>query len=303
MMTDSDASTMPDPAEQTVIEETEAMLDDSVAQFRLMHTETVTAEDEAVPKFNFEDDKFILRFLRAMKFETARAVELYKKYNLKRHSIWGDTQGKLSFNDPSFKKVVLDQPMVLPHNAKGERVEDNWGRKVLFFRPRNIDYSKINPQDMLKHVWVIMDQQLEDEDTQRKGLIILNNAEGMSRKNFSRETVKLILDSIQNAIPVRMGGLYICNAGIMFGIIFPIIKVFMSSKLRKRFVSIGTKVETLKSLFPTTSIPTELGGELLWTQEDHYKWLAQNGMSNVPGVNDAGGSAQAAAPAPKVVAL
>ena len=42
MMTDSDASTMPDPAEQTVIEETEAMLDDSVAQFRLMHTETVT---------------------------------------------------------------------------------------------------------------------------------------------------------------------------------------------------------------------------------------------------------------------
>lgn len=100
-----------------------------------------------------------------------------------------------------------------------------------------------------------------------------------------------------------MGGLYICNAGIMFGIIFPIIKVFMSSKLRKRFVSIGSKVETLKSFFPTTSIPTELGGELLWTQEDHYKWLAQNGMSNVPGVNDAGGSAQAAAPAPKVVAL
>lgn len=41
-MTDSDASTMPDPAEQTVIEETEAMLDDSVAQFRLMHTETAT---------------------------------------------------------------------------------------------------------------------------------------------------------------------------------------------------------------------------------------------------------------------
>ena len=54
---------------------------------------------------------------------------------------------------------------------------------------------------MLKHVWVIMDQQLEDEDTQRKGLIILNNAEGMSRKNFSRETAKLVLDSIQNAIP------------------------------------------------------------------------------------------------------
>lgn len=59
-----------------------------------------------------------------------------------------------------------------------------------------------------RHVWVIMDNRLENEDVQRNGIVAINNAEGMSRKNFSRETVKLIMDSIQNAIPIRMAGMF-----------------------------------------------------------------------------------------------
>ena len=36
---------------------------------------------------------FILRFLRAMKFDVERAVELYKKYNPRRSQIFGNDQG------------------------------------------------------------------------------------------------------------------------------------------------------------------------------------------------------------------
>ena len=50
---------------------------------------------------------------------------------------------------------------------------------------------------------MLMDHNLEDEETQQKGVVVINNAEGASTSNFKRETAKLVLDSIQNSIPVR----------------------------------------------------------------------------------------------------
>eukprot|EP00729_Bicosta_minor_P009261 gene9261-34911_t len=297
-----------DPADQVVVSETPEVLEDGLAKFRVMYNETATAvEDDAVPKFNFDDDMFILRFLRAMKFDVERAVELYKKYNPRRSQIFGNDQGKLSFDTPGFKKVALNEVMVVPHKGGGDvPARDKWGRRVAFFRPRNIDYEKFAPQDMLKHVWVIMDNRLENEDVQRNGIVAINNAEGMSRKNFSRETVKLIMDSIQNAIPIRMAGFYIVNSGMLFKVVFPIVRVFMSKKLRKRFLNFGSDQEALKEYFTVDNLPRELGGTIEWEKEDHYKWLAENGATNVPGINDAasscgGGSSSKAAP--KVVAL
>ena len=58
--------------------------------------------------------------------------------------------------------------------------------------------------------------------------------------------------------------------------------------------------------FTVDNLPRELGGTIEWEKEDHYKWLAENGATNVPGINDAassGGGGSSSKAAPKVVAL
>lgn len=41
---------------------------------------------------------------------------------------------------------------MVPHKGGGDvPARDKWGRRVAFFRPRNIDYEKFAPQDMLKY--------------------------------------------------------------------------------------------------------------------------------------------------------
>lgn len=237
-----------------------------------------------------------------MKFNVAKSVALYKMYNRKRFDLFGNLQGDLPFNSGPVKKFAALAAMQVP-GPDGVGLRDKWGRQVLMMRPRLIDYSKVDPSDVLRHMWTLMDFLLKNEETQRKGIVIINEATNVARKNFSRDTIKLVLDAIQNAIPIRMAGFYICNAGLMFRIIFPIIKVFMKEKLRKRFMIIGSNHQLLNSYFPPASIPAELGGTF---EHDHYAWLMARGVTGIgredigdygPGYSgvDVDGAAEAAA--------
>jgi hypothetical protein len=107
-----------------------------------------------------------------------------------------------------------------------------------------------------------MDYVLRTKQNQQRGVVMVNNADGVQRKNFSRETVKKITDAVQNAIPVRMAGMYLCNMGMMFNIIFPIVKLFLKEKMKKRMNKIDNIPDLLK-YFPSSDLPTDLEGEMV----------------------------------------
>jgi hypothetical protein len=130
---------------------------------------------------------------------------------------------------------------------------------------------------------------------------MVNNAAGTSRANFSRETVKKILDAVQNAVPVRIAGMYLCNLGLMFKVIFPIVRMFMKEKMRKRMNKIDHEDDLLK-FFPQSTLPTDLNGDL---SNDHEAFV----QARLAQREAAAAAAAAAAPVPtkkepaKVIAL
>eukprot|EP00619_Florenciella_sp_RCC1007_P014636 CAMPEP_0205927172 /NCGR_PEP_ID=MMETSP1325-20131115/22073_1 /ASSEMBLY_ACC=CAM_ASM_000708 /TAXON_ID=236786 /ORGANISM="Florenciella sp., Strain RCC1007" /LENGTH=99 /DNA_ID=CAMNT_0053296011 /DNA_START=168 /DNA_END=467 /DNA_ORIENTATION=+ len=92
----------------------------------------------------------------------------------------------------------------------------------------------------------------------------------MSRDNFNRNAVSGVLHSLQNLIPVRLGGVRLMNQPWFFSWLFGIVSVFMKAKLRERISVLGTNHAALAEWCEPGSIPATLGGELEW---DHAAWI------------------------------
>lgn len=113
--------------------------------------------EEEVTFTRLEDDKFLLRFLRAKKFDLSRAEQLYINYHVIRHKN-SEVLGEIS---PQAAERVLDSGMltILPHRTKA-------GCRVVVIRPGRWNREEIGVEEVLKAVLVVLDRLLEEEETQ-----------------------------------------------------------------------------------------------------------------------------------------
>eukprot|EP00039_Didymoeca_costata_P032628 m.38632 g.38632 ORF g.38632 m.38632 type:complete len:282 (+) comp9456_c0_seq4:64-909(+) len=251
-----------DPAQQVMVEETPELLEYSIAKVR----EIIQSSDQKMVPIEEtlrRDDSFVLRFLRVQKFKVDKASELYLMYWKKREELFGNEI--LTFNSKIGRECMELAFLEVPNCT------DKWGRQVFVMRMARMDYTKMEDQyDVLKYFWIIMDYILQKESVQKLGMCLIQNAADGSRNNFNRHVVRKVLDSIQNYIPIRQAGIYICNPPWFFGTVFKILKLFMKEKLRRRIHIIGTDVDALKDYFEDSSIPTDLSGQM---DHDHNAWL------------------------------
>jgi len=95
---------------------------------------------------------------------------------------------------------------------------------------------------------------------------------------FDHGLANQLMGAIRGCLPVRMSALHLCHPPVFFQLIFPILKVLMGSRLRKRMlIHYGSNEHVLKRLetkfgMPRTKLPTELGGSVTL---DHEKWLEE----------------------------
>ena len=101
------------------------------------------------------------------------------------------------------------------------------------------------------------------ESTQLNGITIINDLGGVSFANVRRETFKLISHSIQNCLPVRLGGIRLCRQPWFFPIVWGMFSPFLRRKVRERVVVCGWDMPLgLEKYVVLASIPRDLGGEL-----------------------------------------
>jgi retinaldehyde-binding protein 1 len=109
-----------------------------------------------------EDDKFLLRFLRARKFNIKRSAELfvnYFKYRAKHKSMLGELTPDAAAS--TLKEKIIS---VLP-----QRTGD--GCKVLVARIGTVDLEVLPLEAILRMLLVILDRLIEDEETQVHGIV------------------------------------------------------------------------------------------------------------------------------------
>nr|XP_004669367.1 alpha-tocopherol transfer protein-like isoform X2 [Jaculus jaculus] len=166
------------------------------------------------------EDAFLLRFLRARKFDYDRALQLLVNYHSCRRS-WPEVFNNLR---PSALKDVLSSGFltVLPHT-------DPRGCHVLCIRPDRWIPSSYPITENIRAIYLTLEKLIQSEET-------------------------------QDGFPIRIKAVHIVNEPRIFKGIFAIIKPFLKEKIANRFFLHGSDLNSLHTNLPRNILPKEYGG-------------------------------------------
>ncbi|XP_058418636.1 alpha-tocopherol transfer protein-like isoform X2 [Diceros bicornis minor] len=166
------------------------------------------------------DDAFLLRFLRARKFDYDRALQLLINYHSCRRS-WPEVFDNLK---PSALKDVLASGFltVLPHT-------DPRGCHILCLRPDRWIPSNYPITENIRAIYLTLEKLIQSEET-------------------------------QDGFPIRIKAVHVVNEPRIFKGIFAIIKPFLKEKIANRFFLHGSDLNSLHTNLPRSILPKEYGG-------------------------------------------
>ena len=157
-------------------------------------------------------------------------------------------------------------------------VKDPVGRRVLLMDPSKQDSSRFERVQMVQSVWYGIHAVLEDEETQKRGVLCMACPRHARLSQFDSKLDQMIVESVKGYLPIRISCIAICHPPSFFRIIWPIVRVFLGSRLRKRVHVFGgsddsvvKKLEALLKLSPD-QIPELIGGKL---KLNHLAWLEE----------------------------
>lgn len=139
-----------------------------------------------------EEDKFLLRFLRARKFDMDRSTQLfvnYFKYRAKYRSMLGELTPKGA--EATLKEKIVS---VLPHPTKD-------GCKVMVARLGAFDLDKHPPEAILRMLLVLLDHLIEEEETQVHGIVF---CEDLAALTFYRMMVLIRKEQISKGMMLEL---------------------------------------------------------------------------------------------------
>ncbi|UYV61507.1 CLVS1 [Cordylochernes scorpioides] len=215
------------------------------------------------------DDAFILRFLRARKFDVTATFKLYTQYFVYRQR---NNKLFLGFqaSEGDIKQALLDGfPGVLPQ-------PDQHGRRVLVLFTANWDHLRYGLVSIYRALLLSLEKLLEDEETQVNGLVIIVDWTEFSFKQSSHlnpKLLKLIIEGLQDCFPARFSAIHLINQPWYVEAAFTVLKPFLKDKTRGKVVMHGNNLTTLHAHLSREMLPAELGGSLP-PYNNHY-WAKQ----------------------------
>ncbi|XP_038161664.1 clavesin-1-like isoform X1 [Cyprinodon tularosa] len=204
------------------------------------------------------DDEFILRFLRARKFDHMETFRLLAQYfQFRQQNL--DMFQSFKVDDPSIKRALMDGfPGVL-------ETPDQHGRKILILFASNWDQSRNSFIDILRAILLSLEVLIENPELQINGFTLIIDWSNFSFKQASKLTpniLKLAIEGLQDSFPARFGGIHFVNQPWYIHAMYTIIKPFLKDKTRKRIFLHGNNLNSLHQLIQPECLPSEFGGTL-----------------------------------------
>uniref|UniRef100_A0A3B1K921 Clavesin-2 n=2 Tax=Astyanax mexicanus TaxID=7994 RepID=A0A3B1K921_ASTMX len=204
------------------------------------------------------DDAFILRFLRARKFNHFEAFRLLAQYFEYRQQNL-DMFKNLKATDPGIKQALKDGfPGVLSNL-------DRHGRKILVLFAANWDQSRYTFVDILRAILLSLEAMIEDPELQVNGFVLIIDWSNFTFKQASKLTpsmLRLAIEGLQDSFPARFGGIHFVNQPWYIHALYTVIRPFLKDKTRKRIFMHGNNLNSLHQLIVPEILPSELGGML-----------------------------------------
>ncbi|XP_006821053.1 alpha-tocopherol transfer protein-like [Saccoglossus kowalevskii] len=209
------------------------------------------------------DDAFLIRFLRAKKYETNRAFKtLVHYYEVRR-------QHKDIFINfvPSAIMHVLETKMHF--------ISDKWdvdGRRVIVFQIDKWDVKQMEATEIIRSVLMLLEMLLEEEESQVNGVVVVADASGLTMSHVTKmgPSHRVMMDVIQNALPLRFKAMHFVNEPKIIDAALALVRPFMSDKLKKRLQFHGEEFASLHKQIPSSILPAEYGGAV--AEFDNKDW-------------------------------
>ena len=200
-----------------------------------------------------EDDSFILRFLRAKKFNQTKALVTLKNYHVQRQD-WPEVFEKVK--NPILVKSVFESGVVCPLEGKAKD-----GSTVIVLRPGLGNCTILT--DIFASLYLTVDQLLEDDETQIYGVTAINDLAYFSTEivaQFSPSIAMKFTKTMQECLPLRIKSLNITNEPKIFDAVFALLQPFMKEKLKKRFNVHGKDFQKLYDVIDKSVLPLMFAG-------------------------------------------
>lgn len=228
------------------------------------------------------DDGFKLEFLRCECFCVKRAAIRYAKYWDRRLSVFGPEKAFLPL---TLEGALKDDEVALSTgfiSLVGDQ-KDSSGRSIFFGDPLKQNFDAYSTQSMIRAAWYILHAALENEGTQKKGLLVLADLKGASLSVIDHELIRVVALSAMGCIPIRISGLHGCYPPKVFWVILPILKVLLGERLSKRIkIHSGSNETVLANLakygLEANAHPTQIGGDLVVNMDE---WLEKRRLQNL----------------------
>ncbi|XP_055685291.1 alpha-tocopherol transfer protein-like [Lutzomyia longipalpis] len=234
----------------------------AIKQFR--HLLRINREN--VP-FGWRDDAFLLRFLRAKKFDVDKAYRMTLKYfRMKQQS-----PQIFRVFPPSDVRHILEMQMqyMIP-------LRDPCGRQVFIFRVDKCDPYRCSVENVFRTNVLSLESVVKSSETQIAGIVVLLDMAGVSLSHsrfLSPQFARYTVEVVQDAFPLRFKAFHILHEPFYFDAILAVLKPFLREKIRKRIFLHGSDLASLYRFIPQEILPAEYGG--LQPPFDNTMWRQQ----------------------------
>ncbi|KAK9511080.1 hypothetical protein O3M35_005713 [Rhynocoris fuscipes] len=205
----------------------------------------------------YENEAWLIRFLRPTKYYTDSALKLVQNYYQFKQKHKDIYDGLV----PSREKNVFthDVITVLPRR-------DQLGRRILILSlGKKWNHKKVTLDEVYKGVVLFMEAAMIEPETQICGAVVIFDMDGLSLSQamqFTPPFAKRIVDWLQDSVPLRVKGIHIVNQPYIFNMVFALFKPFLREKLRSRIIFHGTDRKSLHKHFDPSCLPKDYAGTL-----------------------------------------
>ena len=211
------------------------------------------------------DDAFILRFLRARKFDHGRALKMLRNYHSQRND-WPEVFDKVK--NPGLVRHVFDAGCFISINAKAKN-----GSAVCIGRPGKVENPLLT--DFVATLTITVENMLEDERNQIYGVTVIEDLSYFSfemAQQMGPSVGKRFVGWLQDAMPVRVKSVNMVNEPTLFDVVFAIVRPFMKDKMKKRMTLHGNKFDMLHKIIDPAVLPPAYGGTHSNLDEIAHSW-------------------------------
>lgn len=282
-----------------------AELDVELSKIPVENKQGWISANEKCPELVSNSSGHRLMFLRCELFNTPEVALRICKYWDKRIELFGDvlaykplhvggTNGALcessDNNTPQdMERVKYTWKGLYLGFMKPVLTYDTGGRALIYADPsvfKGYNHSADERYGVVRSIWYILHSLLEGNDTvQKLGVVVIGNPRNAKISYVDRKLMKLNMESMTGCIPIRLGGFHVIHPPWFFGhVIFPIMKMIMPERMRKRVRvhNQGSDEKVLEALkkygLERDVLPSDIGGNVIldmdgWLHESKKKGL------------------------------